>query len=172
MLDLPKHNIPISKYFRSELAITVACCRIVILMVFSLQSKTTTRQRCLAGRVFTLNEEVRPARQKQDKLRPNSLVGEGKAESVSCSTLFPRVGEAGSQQATSAASPSHFVLSCRCRTMFVLSLSDHVCLVVARPGVKGIIEMHRFNILLSCRRLVVSTCLQKKHRLSMGQLFQ
>ena len=46
-------------------------------MVFSHNDKTTTRQRCLAGRVFTLCEKVRPVRQRQDKLRPNSLVGGG-----------------------------------------------------------------------------------------------
>ena len=50
-------------------------------MVFSQQSKTTTKQRCLAGRVFTLCEKVRPARQQQDKSRQDSLVGEGKEDS-------------------------------------------------------------------------------------------
>ena len=40
-----------------------------------------------------------------------------------------------------------------CTCAFLSCLSNHVSLVVAGPGVKGIIGMHRFNFF--CRRLVV-----------------
>ena len=83
--------------------------------------KTTTRQRCLACREFTLCEKVMV-----------QLHG---------SSWF------------------NFVLSCLVLVCVVLPLSDHVCLVVAGPGVKGIIGMHRFNfkivLPLSCRSLAL-----------------
>ena len=131
-------------------------------MVFSHQSKTTTRQRCLAGRVFTLYEDARPARQKQDRLRPNSLVGEGKAETVSCSTFIclpvserPTAGKPPQQPPLLPSNnhPTRQKMN-MVQLRFVLPLSDHVCLVVAGPGEKVIIEMHRFNFFCRCLALV------------------
>ena len=86
------------------------------------------------------------ARLRQDKLRPNSLVGAGKEETVSC-MQFASMSErpaADKPPREPPLLPSNKTKDQHGSTSF--------CLVIAGPGVNGIIGMHRFNIflLLSC----------------------
>ena len=52
---------------------------------------------------------------------------------------------------------------------FVLSLSDHVCLVVARPGVKDIIGKHRFNSLVGKGKAETVSCRPSALPLRVGE---